>query len=94
MTSTGTLLRMIGAAILLIAVQFASVAANAHVGHGHVPDGHHVQAHHQGQGTAAGIAHSVSSSEAARTQPAAQAEAAVHNAVSYTHLTLPTSDLV
>ena len=34
MTSTGTLLRIIGAAILLIAVQFASVAAKAHVGHG------------------------------------------------------------
>ena len=40
MTSTGTLLRIFGAAILLIAVQFASVAAKAHVGHSHGPDGH------------------------------------------------------
>jgi hypothetical protein len=84
---TGTLLRMIGAAILLIAVQFAPVAANAHVGHvGHGPDAHH-QAHSPpAPGTVTGIAHAVSSEQASpaksavRTQPAAQAEAAVQNA--------------
>jgi hypothetical protein len=43
MTLTGTLLRIFGAAILLIAVQFASVAAKAHVGHGHALDVHSVQ---------------------------------------------------
>jgi hypothetical protein len=86
MTSTGTLLRIIGAAILLIAVQFAPVAAKAHVAHGHAPDGHHLQGHHlqghhlQGHGTGAGIADSVSSHAAERAQPAAQAEAAVQNA--------------
>ena len=79
MTSTGTFLRMFGAAILFIVVQFASVAAYAHAGHGHAPDGHHPQAHHQGTGTAAGIADAVSSDEAARPQPAEQAEAAVRN---------------
>ncbi len=92
MTSTGTLLRIIGAAILLIAVQFASVAAKAHVAHGQSPDGHHLQGHshqghsHHGHVTTAGTAHAVSSGEAApanraiQTQPAAQAEAAVQNA--------------
>ena len=90
MTTTGTLLRIIGAAILLIAVQFASVVANAHVGHGHASDGHHVQGHHQGLGTqglgtqalgtAAGIADSASSDATARTLPAAQAEATFQNA--------------
>lgn len=78
MTSTGTLLRMIGAAILLIVVQFASVAANAHVGHGHTTDGQHVQGHHQAPGTAAVIAHAISS-EAALAQPAAQAEETFQN---------------
>ena len=87
MTSTGTLLRMIGAAILLIAVQFASVAAKAHAGHGHGPDGHHLQGMLiKAHGAAAGIAHSISSDEAApanraaQTQPAAQAEATAQNA--------------
>jgi hypothetical protein len=86
MTLTGTLLRIVGAAILLIAVQFASVVANAHAGHGRAPDGHHLQGHHQGPGTAAGIAYAISSEHssaadrAARAQPAAQAEAAAQNA--------------
>jgi hypothetical protein len=71
---------MIGAAILLIAVQFAPVAANAHVGHGHATDGHHVQGHHQAPGTAAGITDPVSSGESTRVQPAAQAEATAQNA--------------
>ncbi|WP_210312199.1 hypothetical protein [Afipia massiliensis] len=88
MTLIGTLLRMFGAAILLIAVQFASVAAEAHVGHGHTPDSHHLQGHsHQGHGhdAAEGTAHAVSSGETApvnpavQTQPAAEAEAAVQN---------------
>jgi hypothetical protein len=80
MALTGTLLRIIGAAILLIAVQFASVAARAHVAHGHAPEGHHLQGHHfQGPGVAAGIAHAVSFDEVGRIQPAAQAEATVQN---------------
>ena len=79
MTSTGTLWRIVGPAILLIAVQFASVAANAHVGHGHAaPDGQHIQGHHQRHGVTS-IAHSVSPDEAARIQSAAQAEASVQN---------------
>ena len=78
MTSTGTLFRIFGAAILLIVVQFASVAAEAHVGHSHGADEHSLQGH----GTAAGTAHSSSFAEAgspravAQAQPAAQAQAA------------------
>src|SRR5688500_8233719 len=87
MTLTGTLLRIVGAAILLIAVQFASVVANAHAGHGRAPDGHHLQGHHQGPGTAAGIVHAASAHTAAaerpaQSQPAAEAEATVQNAPS------------
>ena len=84
MTLTDTLLRIIGAAILLIAVQFASIAANAHVGHG--PDGHHQEHSLHAHGTAAGIAHAISSEHAALAksavlaQAAAQAEATVQNA--------------
>jgi len=84
MTLTGTLLRMIGAAILLIVVQFASVAANAHVGHG--PDAHHQGHSLHAHGIAAGVGHAISSEHAslakssARTQPAAQAEATAQNA--------------
>jgi hypothetical protein len=84
MTLSGTLLRIIGAAILLIAVQFAPVAANAHVSHG--PDAHH-QAHSlHAHGTVAGIPHRVSSEQHSpaksvlQTQSAAKAEAAVQNA--------------
>jgi hypothetical protein len=84
MTLTGTLLRIIGAAILLIAVQFASVLANAHVGHG--PDAHH-QAHSlHAHGTVTGIPHTVSSEQESaaksvlQTQSAAKVEAAVQNA--------------
>ena len=91
MILTGTWLRIIGAAILLIAVQFAPVAAKAHVGHGQSPDGQHLQGQHQGHshhghGTAAGTAHAVSpgdtapANRAAQAQPAAQAEAAIQNA--------------
>ena len=78
MTSTGRLSRIFGAAILLIVVQFASVAADAHVGHSHGPDEHSLQGH----GTAAGTAHTSSSAEAglpravAQAQPATQAEPA------------------
>ena len=74
-TSTGTLLRIFGAAILLIVVQFASVAAEAHLGHSHGSD----QRSLKGHGTAAGTEHSSSSGEAgcpravAQAQPAAQA---------------------
>jgi hypothetical protein len=92
MISIGTLLRMFGAAMLLIAVQFASVAANAHVGHGQTPDGHHLQGHshqghsHHGHVAAAGTAHAGSSGEAApvnravQAQPAAEVEATFQNA--------------
>ena len=80
MMSTGTLLRMFGAAILLIAVQFASVVAEAHAGHGRGPDGHHVQGHHQGhhQGlvAAADAAHSISPDQTAPAKPAAPAQPA------------------
>jgi hypothetical protein len=77
MTLTGTFLRMIGAAILLIVVQFASVAANAHVGHGRAPDGHYVQGlHHKGSSAAAGIVHAASYGQAAQAPPAVQAEPA------------------
>jgi hypothetical protein len=55
MTLTGTLLRIFGAAILLIAVQFASVAAKAHVGHSHGPDGHSIHSN----GAAVGAVHTV-----------------------------------
>jgi hypothetical protein len=81
MISTGTLLRMLGAAILLIVVQFASVATQAHVGHSHAPDGHSLQAH----GAAVGVFQSKSSEDTgsahrvARAQSAAQAEAAAQN---------------
>jgi len=85
MTSIGTFLRMFGAAMLLIAVQFASVAAEAHAGHG--PDGHHLQGHGlQSHGTAVGAAHSIfpeetaPASRAARAQPAIRAEASAQNA--------------
>lgn len=78
MTSTGRLSRIFGAAMLLIVVQFASVAADAHVGHSHGPDEHSLQGH----GIAAGTAHSSGSAEAglpravAQAQPATQAEPA------------------
>jgi hypothetical protein len=79
MTSTGMLLRMIGAAILLIVIQFATVTAQAHAGLSHVPDGHSLHEH----GAARGIAHSISSHQtathAAQAQPTTQAEAAVEN---------------
>jgi hypothetical protein len=85
MISTGTLLRIFGAAILLIAVQFASVAARAHAGH--MPDGHHhqaqpVQGHHfQGLGTAAAPAPDqvAPTDRAAPAEPVAQAEATARN---------------
>lgn len=87
MTSIGTFSRMVGAAILLIAVQFASVAAEAHAGHGHGADGHGLQEHGlQSHGTVADAAHSIFSDEtapasrAARTQPAIRAEATAQNA--------------
>lgn len=94
MTLTGTLLRILGAAILLIAVQFASVAAKAHVGHSHGPDGHSIHSN----GAAVGAVHTVASDEtgsanraaqaqphtqaqsSAQAQPAARAGAAVQNA--------------
>ena len=70
MNSTGTLLRIFGAAILLIAVQFASVAAEAHVGHSHGHDGHGARAH----GAAVGIANLISAVEAGSAHPVAQAQ--------------------
>jgi hypothetical protein len=80
MTSTGMLLRIIGAAILLIVVQFATVTAQAHGGLSHVPDGHSLHEH----GAAGGIAHSISShrtaTASARAQPTAQAATVVENA--------------
>ncbi|MDO9562428.1 MAG: hypothetical protein Q7J60_12460 [Bradyrhizobium sp.] len=77
MTSTGTLWRIVGAAILLIAVQFASVAAKAHAGHGHGPDAHHQSHGHHAHGTAAGNAHATSS--AAVADRTVQAEATAHD---------------
>lgn len=71
MTSTGRLSRIFGAAILLIVVQFASVAADAHVGHSRGPDEHSLQGH----GTAAGTAHASSSSSAEAGLPRAVAQA-------------------
>jgi hypothetical protein len=86
MTSTGTLLRIFGTAVVLIAIQFAPVAARAHAGHGHGPDGHQLQAHHvHVHGTAAATAHAIASEHAlaadraAPTEPAAQAAAAAQN---------------
>lgn len=94
MTPTGTLLRILGAAILLIAVQFVSVAAKAHVGHSHGSDGHSIHTN----GAAVGAVYAVAFDEAgsanratqvqpsseaqssAQDQPAAQVEAAVQNA--------------
>ena len=77
MTSTGTLLRIFGTAILLIAIQFAPVAARAHAGHGHGPDGHQLQAHHlHAHGTAAATAHAVPSDHAPAVNRAAPAEPA------------------
>jgi hypothetical protein len=79
MTSTGVLLRIIGAAILLVAVQFATFTAQAHAGLSHVPDSYSVHAH----GAAGGIARSISSHRTAnhstRAQPTAQAATAVEN---------------
>ena len=71
MNSTGTLLRIVGAAILLIAVQLAPVAAEAHAGHGHGPAGHHLQGHahpglsHQGPDAAIAVGHSIAAGETA-----------------------------
>jgi hypothetical protein len=83
MTSIGTVLRMIGAAILLIAVQFAPIAARAHSGHGHEPDGHQLQAQHfHAHGAAAATAAHATSSDhapAAPAEPAAQVEASAQN---------------
>ena len=93
MNSTGKLLRIFGAAILLIAVQFAPVAAEAHVGHSHGPDRHGLQA--QGLQTQAPGAAAVAADTLAcrqngpvsriatpedRAQAAAQAVTAVQNA--------------
>lgn len=83
MNPTGTLLRMFGAAILLIGVQFASVAAEAHAGHSNGHDGHGARAH----GAAVGIAHltsaveagSISAVEAGSAHPVAQAQPAAQN---------------
>jgi len=80
MTSTGTLLRIIGAAILLVVVQFATVTAQAHAGLSYVPDGHSLHEH----GAASRIAHSIAShrtaTHSAQAQPTAQAATAVENA--------------
>jgi hypothetical protein len=89
MTSTGTALRILGAAILLIAVQFASIAAQAHIGHSHGPDGQALQA--QGpqpqphaHGAAAGAAHSLAADETGSahriTPPAGQSRRAAQAA--------------
>jgi hypothetical protein len=89
--TTGTLTRIFGAAILLIAVQFASVAAKAHTGHPHGHDGHGAQAHAlHPHGAVAGAAHSPATEQtgpatriapaADRFQPAAQTATAVQNA--------------
>ena len=74
MTLTGTLLRILGAAILLIAVQFASVAAKAHVGHSHGPDGHSIHSN----GAAVGAVHTVASDETGSANRAAQAQPHTH----------------
>ena len=85
MTSTGTLLRIIGAAILLIVVQFASVAAQAHVAHSHAPDGYSLHEHglHE-PGAAAGVTHSIplpeTTTPAAPAQSSARTETVVQNA--------------
>jgi hypothetical protein len=81
---------MMGAAILLIVVQFASVTANAHGGHGHGVDVHHLQGHSvqghspHGYGTAAtadavSSDGAVSANRAARAEPAVQAEVSAQN---------------
>lgn len=70
MALTGTILRILGAAILLIAVQFASVAAKAHGGHSHGPDGHSIHSN----GAAIGAVHAVASNEARSANWAAQAQ--------------------
>lgn len=91
MISTGTLLRMFGTVILLIAVQFASVATEAHAGHGYGPDRNHLQGHSfqahslQAHGAAAGVPpgsfdETAPAEQAAQVQPAAQVVAAVQNA--------------
>ena len=80
MTLTGTLLRMIGAAILLIVVQFATATAQAHGGLSHVPDGHSLHQH----GAAGGLVHSISShrsaAHSALARHTAQAATAIENA--------------
>ena len=88
MISTGTLLRIIGAAILLIAVQFASVAAKAHAGHGHGPLMGTIFKGTICKGMALRRAPRMRfpptrprlRNRAVQTQPAAQAEATVQNA--------------
>ena len=69
MNATGIVLRMIGAAILLIAVQFAPVAAMAHTGHG--PDAHHQGHSLHVHGIVSGIAHAVASEQASAVHDAA-----------------------
>jgi hypothetical protein len=73
---------MFGAAILLIAVQFASVAAEAHFGHSHGLDRHGFQGHglqghfFQGHGAGAGATRSISFDETAAANQAVRAQSA------------------
>jgi len=82
MSSTGKLLRILGAAILLIAVQFASVVAEAHAGHSHGHDGsvhaHGLQPHAQGAVAGAVLAISYDETGSAKrgTQTADQVQTA------------------
>jgi hypothetical protein len=74
MISTGILLRVIGAAILLVAVQFATLTAQAHAGLSHVPDGHALHEH------GAAFSFHQTTTHAAQAQLTVQAATAVPNA--------------
>jgi hypothetical protein len=74
MISTGTLLRVVGAAILLIAVQFVTLTAQAHAGLSHVPDGHALHEH------GAAFSFHKTTTYAAQAQPTVQAATAVQDA--------------
>lgn len=55
MTVTGQLLRILGAAIMLIAVQFMPLPARAHIGHGHGVSAHAAHLHHHAPSLSAKI---------------------------------------
>jgi hypothetical protein len=82
MSSNGKLLRILGAAVLLIVVQFAAVVAEAHAGHSHGHDGsvdaHGLQPH--APGAVAGVGLAISDDETGPAKRVTQPEDQVQTA--------------